>query len=179
VTRPRFLQALTLVQPWATCVADCGKWIENRDWPPPSTLFGQYLAIHAAKRCDPADYAAVSAERVKLGIPKGALPAPEQMPLGVIVAVARLRAAVRVDVRDFGQLHVQETRGEPPEQLVAKAIASPWAKGIWLWLLDDVFRLPTPLPHRGMQKLWVVQPHEHELVRLAWREAHPERSATT
>jgi hypothetical protein len=170
--------ALTLTQPWASCVADLGKWIENRDWPPPSWLLGQYLAIHAAKRCDPEDYAAVASDRVKLGYPRGALPAPEQMPLGVIVAVARVAGAVRVETEDFGHLKATETRPAGlDEQIVARALASPWSRGIWLWLLDDVTKIE-PVAHRGMQRLWPVGDRELEQVRAAWKAAHTERSTS-
>ncbi|MCZ7430104.1 hypothetical protein [Streptomyces sp. WMMC1477] len=44
------VRALTLRQPWATCVAHLGKDVENRSWPTPAT--DVLLLIHAGGNTD-------------------------------------------------------------------------------------------------------------------------------
>ena len=41
------MKAITLWPEWAYAVAWLGKRIENRDWPPPRSLIGERVAIHA------------------------------------------------------------------------------------------------------------------------------------
>ena len=43
------MRALTILQPWALCILDFGKMVENRTWRPPESLLGQRFAIHAGK----------------------------------------------------------------------------------------------------------------------------------
>lgn len=44
------MKALTLHQPWATCIAQHGKRVENRTWAPPPSIIGQRIAIHAGMK---------------------------------------------------------------------------------------------------------------------------------
>ena len=44
------MKALTLHQPWASLIADGRKTIETRSWPPPRTLVGERIAIHAGRQ---------------------------------------------------------------------------------------------------------------------------------
>ena len=44
------MRAITLHQPWASLIAHGVKDIETRSWPPPQTMVGQRIAIHAGKR---------------------------------------------------------------------------------------------------------------------------------
>lgn len=46
------MKALTLHQPWATCIAHHGKRVENRTWAPPQSIVGQRIAIHAGMKLD-------------------------------------------------------------------------------------------------------------------------------
>mgnify|MGYP003560963222 CR=1 FL=1 len=41
------MKALTLHAPWAHAVAWLGKPLENRGWPPPLSIVGERIAIHA------------------------------------------------------------------------------------------------------------------------------------
>lgn len=60
------------------------------------------------------------------------------LPFGAIVATARLRGCVRI------------------EDLPLELRGSEHANGPWCWVLEDVLRLPTPIPYRGAQGLWDV-----------------------
>lgn len=46
------MRALTIWQPWASLIAKGDKRIENRDYPPFSTIVGERIAIHAGKQWD-------------------------------------------------------------------------------------------------------------------------------
>lgn len=46
------MKALTIWQPWANAIAHHGKRIENRTWPPPKSIIGERIAIHAGKKVD-------------------------------------------------------------------------------------------------------------------------------
>ena len=41
------MKALTLWPEWAHAIAHLGKRVENRNWPPPATMVGEDIAIHA------------------------------------------------------------------------------------------------------------------------------------
>ena len=43
----KYMKALTLHQPWASLIACGAKRIETRSWPPPKSLIGKRIAIHA------------------------------------------------------------------------------------------------------------------------------------
>jgi hypothetical protein len=68
------IKALTLIQPWATLIADGRKLIETRSW---STDYRGLLAIHAGKKLD-----REAAERFGYD--------PDALPRGQIVALAEL-----------------------------------------------------------------------------------------
>lgn len=46
------MKAITLHRPWPFAIFALGKDYENRSWPPPETLIGQRVAIHAGKAFD-------------------------------------------------------------------------------------------------------------------------------
>ncbi len=43
------MKALTIREPWVSCILFHGKNIENRSWNPPTNLINQPIALHAAK----------------------------------------------------------------------------------------------------------------------------------
>ena len=131
------MKALTLSQPWATLMAAGAKRIETRSW---RTHHRGPLAIHAALgfpaaarlRCaDPAFSAALQAA--------GEWP-PEALPRGCVVAVCRLVACERI-----GPLTV------PPKPERSFGDYTPRR---WAWVLEDVRRLPRPVPAKGALGLW-------------------------
>ena len=85
---PNPLLALTLQQPWASAVRDLGKRTENRSWPAPQRVLGQYIAIHAGMsfREDAADWLAARTGRMLTR---------QNVPLGAVVALARVVEVVQ------------------------------------------------------------------------------------
>lgn len=133
------LFALTIWQPWAHFLAAGTKRVENRDWPPPTALLGQWIAIHAGKRYDKAGAASI---RTELGFD---VPAAESLPQSAIVAVGILD---RVATSDDDSL----------------AWDDPWFVGAFGWYLRDVVRIE-PVACPGRQKLWSVPAKIREQVR--------------
>lgn len=124
------MRALTVWQPYATAILQHGKDIENRPWKPPVDLYGKRIAIHAGLRID----RAALAEAADAGYPL-----PDTIPTGVLLGVVRLVGAHHADTCRCG--------------------CSPWADADrWHWELADPRLLPTPVPCRGLQRLWTVPP---------------------
>ena len=48
---------------------------------------------------------------------------------------------------------------------------SPYFFGPYGWLLEDVVVLPEPIPHRGAQSLWELEPFALEKVRELYKQA--------
>ena len=129
------MKALTLTQPWATLVALGHKKVETRSW---STSYRGPLAIHAAKGF-PADARAFAEEERALGR------VPAQLPLGAVVATARLVA-------------VRPTFDVAPELMGLELRLGNYARGRFAWLLEDVVALPEPIPAKGALQLWTWEP---------------------
>ena len=89
------MRAITLHQPWASLIALGHKTTETRSWPAPKTLVGSRIAIHAAKR---------RSRRNKWNDRVVEAMACVDLPLGVIVATARVDGCVRVLSNGFARL---------------------------------------------------------------------------
>ncbi|MEU9015690.1 ASCH domain-containing protein [Streptomyces sp. NPDC048479] len=111
--------ALTLWQPWASCVAYGTKRIENRSWP---TDHRGLVLIHAGRTTDP------NAKDMPLGRPFLRRPFPR----GAIVAVARLEGCHE----DDGWCTLWSARGRWHWRLtgvvpLARPLPWPGARGLW------------------------------------------------
>ena len=137
------MKALTIKQPWLWCITDHTKRVENRTWKPPYYMVGQRIALHASKARDSAEWDA-ACDLVKI-----ALPSFDDLPLGAIVATARLVGFVAVKqnrtVEVVYDLEYYQWRDDP--------WFFPPAVG---WLLSDVRKLSQPIPCRGALGLWNV-----------------------
>jgi hypothetical protein len=136
------MKALTVCQPYAELIASGAKPIENRSWP---TRYRGALVIHAGKS---RDWLEADDER-----------AYPDMAFGAVVAVAQLVACLplhftRVEVERQGNVTMSEFTGWPEPYRALQA--NEHANGPWCWVLEDVVRLPVPIPCRGMQGLWDV-----------------------
>lgn len=166
---------LTVQQPWASLIARWDSWdaylaaggacvppkrIENRGWAPPARIIGHKIAIHAGKGWD--DEQSLALHQMARDIKRDTdahfhVPCRSQMPAGAVVAVARVTGYI--DTRWDGEGPV----GPRPPKLYGtlprwapqdlNELASPkhwFAGGCNVgWLLDDVVRLPEPVPMRG------------------------------
>lgn len=128
MTAPRMiLPALTVCQPYAELIASGAKPIENRRWAP---SYRGPLLIHAGKSLawldQPSD--------------------KDRFVLGAVVAVGRLVACLP---KGFGSRAEQDRWGR-----WAHLFHHEHAFGTWCLVLEDVRRVPAPIPCRGAQGLW-------------------------
>jgi len=160
------IRGLTLTHPWPWCIVNAGKDVENRTWHPnrQGGRVGMFLAIHGGavpgqntgkREAARLDLAAAfemigSAARItpdallkyQMGLP---VPDEDQFFMPGIIAVAQLAA-------------------------VTQSSTSKWAAGgQFHWLLADVTPLAEPVPHRGAQGLWTIEPAALAAVREGYR----------
>lgn len=146
------IKALSLTQPWATLVALGAKTIETRSW---GTSYRGWVAIHASKGFPPWARDYVGMEPFVTALAGREVDA---LPLGAIVALARLRACwgmAGVDTRE--RLIITDRRaciGLTPEEYAF----GNYAPGRYGWEFADVRPLATPLPCRGALGLWDPPP---------------------
>lgn len=127
------LPAISLHQPWAELIALKLKRHETRSWRYPARLEGQRIVIHAAKRpIRRQDIAPELWERLK----------SIDLAFGAYLVTARLAGCF------------------PTESAVPKSrldyLAGDWSPGRFAWALEDIRRLPNPIPATGRQSLWSV-----------------------
>ena len=147
--------ALTLWQPWATCIAHHEKRVENRTWAPPASLVSKRFAIHAGKRFDR------EAHEMLAELDGVALPPRAELPTGAIVATARVAGWVRSEWLVNRCENPFDFYGVTEEQ-ARSALRSTWWIGPIGWVLDHVIAIE-PVPCSGAQGLWSL-PAEVELV---------------
>lgn len=133
--RSPLIPALSLHGPYAWAVMAGLKPVENRTW---TTRYRGPLAIHAgrSRRSD----ATARALLAELGLSHLA---PQDWPRGVLLGTVTLSAVGPAD---------------SPEPRLAALGQSPWATGPVLWALEQPRLLATPLPCRGQQGMFWVDP---------------------
>lgn len=124
------MYALTILQPWAWAIIHAGKVIENRTWPLPAQIIGQRIAIHAAKRSMPAEFATM-AKYLRLAHSPLDVPNPDDLVFGAII----------------GTVEVTEC--------VARSDSS-WFIGQHGFILRNPRMLTTPIICTGRQLFWHV-----------------------
>ena len=170
------MKAISLWQPWASLIACGAKPFETRSWAPPRDMIGQPIAIHAAKKIDKdaAQFATDImygqhdshgglAERMEASWAGGAGDLLARfgdtiMPIGCIVAIAKLDAAFQLGERAEGTAVpaasvVQRitSRDMPPCFTVRIDDFGDYTPGRWAWLFRDVKPLKPPAPAKGAQ----------------------------
>lgn len=153
----REIYGLTLWQPWASCIAEGWKPIENRNWPLPVFAQGKYVAIHAGKTFDDD-----AAEYIRTELEYPLIP-DKEVPMGVILAVGRLVGCIA------GTEVPEPSRGEDWDKQGGSFIwmwrvddqvkltdieVKEWFNGTYGFIIRDVVKLPSPVPAKGMQKFW-------------------------
>jgi hypothetical protein len=150
------MKAISLWQPWASAIAVGAKRYETRGWEATADgrRFMGWLAIHASKRTkypkeeggEPLqdtyeDLLMQSTPSFNLFVEAGQV-RWETLPLGAVVAVAWLKTC-------HGTENLQVTDEE--------RMWGNYGPGRFAWEFTEVWRLNTPLPVRGEQKLFGVQ----------------------
>lgn len=149
------MKALSLWQPWATLIAVGAKQIETRHW---SVGYRGWLAIHAAKKSSPQlrelAHSWPFAEYLEPWVHEHG-----PLPLGAIVAVARLDGCLEADV-------ALDTVSSSPHELEF----GHYGPGRVGWVLRGVVALPRPVPCNGEQGLWVPPTEVVDELRVQYRE---------
>jgi hypothetical protein len=147
------MKAITLTQPWATLVALGVKRLETRSW---KTAHRGPLAIHAAagfpKECQVLCYQETFAEALLLAGIKDT----GQLPLGAVLAVVNLQGCYQMgtfEAPDAATLFKWAKVPMHPEFAFGD-----YSEGRWAWLLEDLTRLPEPVPVKGALSLWEWNP---------------------
>lgn len=139
------MRGLSLTQPWATLVALGHKRVETRSW---STSYRGEILIHAAKGF-PRDVQEMCADEPFLAALKGAgFTNTNQLPRGVIVAVAKLTGIARTEewtAMSQGLLRHEIEFGD-------------YSPGRFGWALSEVRALREAIPCKGALGLWAVPP---------------------
>lgn len=134
------MKALTIWQPWATLIAIGAKQYETRSW---STEYRGLLAIHAAKR----PIMLRELNREILTTLEQRDQSLDQLPLGSVLAVARLIDVVPVE--QVVTLAATDQRIANEELYFVN-----YAPGRYAWKLELVRVAPEPVPAQGAQGLW-------------------------
>ena len=167
------MPAITLHEPWAWLAAEGFKKSETRSWRPPARLLGELIAMHAAKR--PINWDEVNEVIAKvISELSGEMPTitPEWMPFGAVVATARLSGYLHVKSHETEWIEVHGER-IPQQRAVGRLWTGPgsstegsvrvdpygdYSIGRYIWLLEDIRKLPEPIPATGRQGIWKWEP---------------------
>jgi hypothetical protein len=144
------IPVITLWQPWASLVFTPDsegrplKKHETRGFRYPARLRGEVIAIHAAKTF-PA-FRHISPELHDLCYDAFGCRYNDALPLGAIIGTVRLGDCVPTD--DPFALPLDDD----------DRIAGDWSPGRFAWRLNEVTPLPAPVPARGKQGWWKIEP---------------------
>lgn len=145
------MRALTLWRPWPWAIFHAPKnpkRIENRPWKPWNSIVGQRIVLHAGQTFDKSavdDILAITLGRHQLHT----LPARASDTGLIGVATVLGWAASPTEL------------GDPAQEQ--------WFSGPFAWLLDDVRAFAEPIPCKGAQGLWQLEPWAERRVAEALR----------
>lgn len=131
------MKALTLIQPWGGLIATGVKLVENRTWPPPTSMIGQRFAIHAGAKLD--------RETIEDLLDDGLVDHDSWRTKSAILAVATLTGYV-VDGAVNPKYSIDRLA---PEQ-------RRWFNGPIGFVLADVRRLERPVACKGALQFWTL-----------------------
>ena len=161
------IRALTLRHPWAWCVRDLGKDVENRTWAAPKSMIGQHIAIHggAIPKGAARDDAMADLKWISSLLNSGRLkdfntPAERQAIKQRLISTFggekyptltfSLEPAITPGIVGVARLvqcvNMDEFSGS----------SNPWAVGPWLWELGEFVRFDEAVPCKGAQGLWEI-----------------------
>ena len=122
------MRALTIQEPWLSCILYYGKNVENRCYPLPRKIENQPIALHTGKKKDENFYP-----------PHYDVLLEDSLPLGHIVAIARFTSCAYTNF-DLSQENKWAACGQ------------------FQWHIEVDRILETPIPARGNPKFWEVPP---------------------
>lgn len=142
------MKVLTLTQPWATLVAIGAKRIETRSW---GTAYRGALAIHAAKKFPREAMAVCFDEPFRSVLSEAGIHTPAELPTASVLAVSELIECFRFDEETERKIRLRSLKETLPE---FEAEFGDYESGRHGFVLDDMRKLETPVPARGMLGLW-------------------------
>jgi len=155
------MKAITVWQPWASLIAIGAKGFETRGW---ATDYRGPIAIHAAaKDPDSATTGILSDDVITMLKALGMSPGQygpkmfASLPRGAIIATAELVGCWKIWAGWRVGLPGVPCIDQPNQW---RAIIEPeytfgdWTPGRYAWELAKVKMLDTPIPAKGMQRLW-------------------------
>lgn len=132
------MKAITVWQPWAGALAAGIKENETRSW---ATKYRGPIAIHAAMR-EVFDGLALIPVPLALKIKEALRCEWGEMPRGAIIATGELADCIKITPEYVATLS--------PDELAL----GDYTPGRYAWKLENVKRLPEPIPAKGKQGLW-------------------------
>ena len=150
------MKALSLMQPWATLIAQGAKRIETRSW---STSYRGPLAIHASKGL-PGWVADAVRSEPQFTNALGDLFNPHgrvlgDLPRGCIIAIAELISVKFITENSDGWNWFGPTgRWFDYEITDQERAFGDYTPGRYAWLLADVRPIDAPIPAKGALGLW-------------------------
>ncbi|MFP4977082.1 ASCH domain-containing protein [Paenibacillus sp. CN-4] len=145
------MKAITIIQPWASLIAQGDKRFETRGW---RTHYRGWLAIHAGKKRDKQACLREPFRSLLQAYGEGG----GKLPSGAVVAVCRLTECYRVKkapdelngltVLDSGRHRLVWEEEEP------QLLFGDYAEERYAWQLSDIQPLSSPIPASGKQGLW-------------------------
>ena len=162
------MKAITLWQPWASLIATGLKTSETRSWAAPQGLWGERIAIHAARRpmtyTDTDRWSDELVDAVCDMVNREYNDWNGNLPLGAVVATARLIETGRVVAHEecgwFGEdslCAIVDTGNAVSSHQKIDGLGD-YSIGRYMWFLDDVQRVLPVIPARGRQGFWEWKP---------------------
>lgn len=147
------MKAISLHQPWAQLVALGLKHYETRSW---STKHRGPLAIHAAKRKDQGVVAAFEHLPIAAALARAGIRSIEALSFGAIVCVVDVAQVYQVgaDGNGKGALWAPARMSVRSMPTGNELEFGDFSVGRYAWLLDNLYRIPTPIDCRGYQQIW-------------------------
>ena len=149
------MKAISLWQPWASAIATGAKRIETRSWRAPLSLYGQTIAIHAAKK-PPHLILRDFDQSLACGLLDAAgVVLSSDLPLGCIVATMRLDRCPHIEEISIESRHasrsVLSSDGGLSFAAPREEALGDYSAGRYGWILEELRRLPEPIPCVGRQ----------------------------
>jgi activating signal cointegrator 1 len=140
------MKALTISEPYASMIANLEKFVENRFW---STPYRGLLADHAGKGTQ-----YLTKEELK------------KYPTGCIVAVTTLSACVSYQLvkRKASDRKTANEIIPGTRKTWRQVYDHPHTEGPQCWIVENVVKLPEPIPCKGAQGLWELPPEIELLI---------------
>lgn len=153
------MKAISLWQPWASCIAFGAKRIETRSW---KTSYRGPLAIHAGKRKVKSEWELIESLDFFQAVfwdPTGqCYPIGDNLPFGALVAVVDLVDCIPTTVlkKERRTVELRRQPGAPKMAFWSDFDLGDYRDGRYGWIFENLRPLEEPIPYRGEQGLFEV-----------------------